>query len=91
MVGSNELRSRLGDDLGEALRTRHDEILAVAVAAHHDTVLRRTGDGIKASLPLPPTQSLPPWPCSVPSPSTDSTPAPLLCSKYTSASEPAGC
>ena len=49
MVGSTELRSRLGDDRADTLRKHHDELLAAAVAAHQGVVLRWTGDGIKAA------------------------------------------
>jgi class 3 adenylate cyclase len=49
MVGSTELRSRLGDDRADLLRKHHDELLAVVVAAHRGEVLRWTGDGIKAA------------------------------------------
>lgn len=49
MVGSTELRSRLGDDRADMLRRHHDELLAAAVDAHQGVVLRWTGDGIKAA------------------------------------------
>lgn len=49
MVGSTELRSRLGDDRADVLRAHHDRLLARVVEAHHGTVLRWTGDGIKAA------------------------------------------
>ncbi len=49
MVGSTELRSRLGADLAEELRRHHDRLLADTVAAYHGEVLRWTGDGMKAA------------------------------------------
>ncbi len=49
MVGSTELRSRLGDDLADRLRKHHDDLLADVVNRHRGEVLRWTGDGIKAA------------------------------------------
>jgi class 3 adenylate cyclase len=49
MVGSTELRSRLGDDRADLLRKHHDDLLADVVASHRGEVLRWTGDGIKAA------------------------------------------
>lgn len=49
MVGSTELRSRLGDEAADELRRHHDDLLARAVAEHGGEVLRWTGDGIKAA------------------------------------------
>lgn len=49
MVGSTELRSRLGDDRADLLRKHHDDLLADVVANHRGEVLRWTGDGIKAA------------------------------------------
>lgn len=51
MVGSSQLRTRLGEDRADALRRAHDQIVAVAIASHGGTVLRWTGDGVKASFP----------------------------------------
>ncbi|OWY58645.1 hypothetical protein B7486_78845, partial [cyanobacterium TDX16] len=51
VVGSSELRSRLGDDRADELRRAHDALLGSAVAAHGGEVLRWTGDGLKASYP----------------------------------------
>ena len=48
MVDSTLLRSRLGDDRADRLRQDHDEMLAAAITAHHGTVNRWTGDGVKA-------------------------------------------
>jgi class 3 adenylate cyclase len=48
MVSSTELRSRLGDDLANRLRRAHDELLGAVVEHHAGSVLRWTGDGLKA-------------------------------------------
>ncbi|MFN8023417.1 MAG: AAA family ATPase [Acidimicrobiales bacterium] len=49
MVGSTELRGRLGDERADRLRKHHDEIVLGAVHDHHGDVLRSTGDGVKAA------------------------------------------
>ncbi len=51
MVDSTALRSRLGDDRADQLRGQHDELLVSAIEAHRGTVLRWTGDGVKAGFP----------------------------------------
>ncbi len=51
VVGSTELRSRLGEDRADLLRRHHDEVMDRVVADHGGTVLRWTGDGMKASFP----------------------------------------
>jgi class 3 adenylate cyclase/tetratricopeptide (TPR) repeat protein len=51
MVGSSQLRSRLGDDRADDLRRAHDALIGADVAAHGGTVLRWTGDGVKAAFP----------------------------------------
>ena len=51
MVGSAELRSRLGEERADHLRRLHDELIGAAVAKSGGTVLRWTGDGVKASFP----------------------------------------
>lgn len=51
MVNSAEHRSRLGEQQADRLRHVHDELIGAAVAKHHGTVLRWTGDGVKASFP----------------------------------------
>ncbi len=51
MVGSTQLRSRLGDDRADALRRDHNALLGSAVTAHGGRVLRWTGDGMKADFP----------------------------------------
>lgn len=51
MVGSTQLRSRLGDDRADALRRDHNALLGSAVTGHGGRVLRWTGDGMKADFP----------------------------------------
>jgi class 3 adenylate cyclase/tetratricopeptide (TPR) repeat protein len=51
VVGSTELRSRLGDEQADELRRVHDALLGSAVTAYGGQVLRWTGDGLKASFP----------------------------------------
>lgn len=48
IVGSTELRQRLGDDRADALRRDHNALLGSAVTGHGGRVLRWTGDGVKA-------------------------------------------
>jgi hypothetical protein len=49
LVGSTELRSRLGEDAAEDLRRRHDALLAEAVEANRGHVVKHLGDGIMAT------------------------------------------
>ena len=49
LVGSTELRGRLGEEAAEELRRRHDQLLAQAVEAHSGRVVKGLGDGIMAS------------------------------------------
>ena len=51
MVGSTELRSRLGDLAADEVRRVHDTLLAAAVDANGGHVARWTGDGVKAVFP----------------------------------------
>ncbi len=51
MVDSTALRSRLGDDRADLLRGQHDNLLKLAIETHRGTVLRWTGDGVKAGFP----------------------------------------
>lgn len=48
-VDSTAMRTRLGDRLADDLRRVHDDLIHGAVAAHGGTVLRSTGDGVKAA------------------------------------------
>ncbi len=49
LVGSTELRSRLGEEPAEELRRRHDRVLTEAVEAHAGRVVKGLGDGIMAT------------------------------------------
>jgi class 3 adenylate cyclase/tetratricopeptide (TPR) repeat protein len=49
LVGSTELRSRLGEDSADELRRRHDVLLTEAVARNRGRVVKGLGDGIMAT------------------------------------------
>ncbi|MFN0092669.1 MAG: ATP-binding protein [Acidimicrobiales bacterium] len=49
LVGSTELRSRLGEEAADELRRVHDRLLGEAVAASHGRVVKSLGDGILAA------------------------------------------
>ena len=49
LVGSTELRSRIGEDAAEVLRAAHDAILADAIRAHDGRVVKHLGDGLMAT------------------------------------------
>ena len=49
LVGSTELRSRLGEDAAETLRREHDRLLADAVAANRGRLVKHLGDGVMAT------------------------------------------
>lgn len=49
LVGSTELRVRLGEDAAEDLRRTHDRLLAEAVTGNGGEVVKGLGDGIMAS------------------------------------------
>ena len=49
LVGSTELRTRLGDSAADELRRAHDILLTDAVGAQRGTVVKSLGDGIMAS------------------------------------------
>ena len=49
LVGSTELRVRLGEEAAETLRSRHDRLLTESVESHDGRVVKRLGDGIMAS------------------------------------------
>ncbi len=49
LVGSTELRSRLGEEDGDALRRRHDDALRAVVDGHGGRVVKGLGDGIMAA------------------------------------------
>jgi len=49
LVGSTELRARLGDEHAERLRRVHDRLLRTSVETHGGTVIKGLGDGVLAS------------------------------------------
>ncbi|HEV3364836.1 MAG TPA: AAA family ATPase [Acidimicrobiia bacterium] len=49
LVGSTELRSRLGEDAAETLRQQHDALITAAIEANGGTVVKNLGDGIMAT------------------------------------------
>ncbi len=49
LVGSTELRSRLGERAAEELRRKHDRLLGEAVEANSGRVVKGLGDGIMAT------------------------------------------
>ena len=49
LVGSTELRSRLGEDAAEALRRQHDALVTDAVRANRGIVVKNLGDGFMAT------------------------------------------
>jgi class 3 adenylate cyclase/tetratricopeptide (TPR) repeat protein len=51
LVGSTELRSRLGEQDADELRRSHDRLLTAAVTAHGGRVVKGLGDGIMATFP----------------------------------------
>ncbi|HEX5616611.1 MAG TPA: AAA family ATPase [Acidimicrobiia bacterium] len=49
IVGSTQMRARLGDVEADFVRRRHDELLRAAVTKHGGTVVKGLGDGILAA------------------------------------------
>jgi class 3 adenylate cyclase/tetratricopeptide (TPR) repeat protein len=49
LVGSTELRARLGEQAAEEVRRKHDRLLAGVVAARRGQVVKGLGDGIMAT------------------------------------------
>jgi class 3 adenylate cyclase len=49
LVGSTELRSRLGENAAETLRHKHDALVADAVQANRGRLVKNLGDGIMAT------------------------------------------
>ena len=49
LVGSTELRLRIGEDAAEVIRSQHDALLADAVVSNQGRVVKRLGDGIMAT------------------------------------------
>jgi len=48
LVGSTELRLRIGEAAADAVRTRHDELLVEAVTSNEGRVAKHLGDGVMA-------------------------------------------
>jgi class 3 adenylate cyclase/tetratricopeptide (TPR) repeat protein len=49
LVGSTELRGRLGEEAADELRRRHDQLLSQAVEANSGRVVKGLGDGVMAT------------------------------------------
>jgi class 3 adenylate cyclase len=49
IVGSTALRARIGEDAADALRARHDDLLANAITSRRGVVVKHTGDGVMAT------------------------------------------
>ena len=49
LVGSTELRSRLGEQAAEELRRRHEALVAAAIEANRGKVVKNLGDGVMAT------------------------------------------
>jgi class 3 adenylate cyclase len=49
IVGSTELRARLGEDGADALRRTHDALLAGAIEQHRGQLVKGLGDGVMAT------------------------------------------
>ena len=48
ITASTAMRSRLGEDAFDGVRSEHDELTYEAIAAHGGTVVKHTGDGVMA-------------------------------------------
>src|SRR5438067_10492753 len=49
LVGSTELRSRLGDEAAEELRRKHDDLVVHAIETNRGRVVKNLGDGVMAT------------------------------------------
>jgi class 3 adenylate cyclase len=49
LVGSTELRSRLGEDAAEEVRRTHDRLIAGAIEANRGRLVKNLGDGVMAT------------------------------------------
>src|SRR5438309_2804789 len=49
LVGSTELRSRLGEDAAEELRRNHDRLIGGAVEGNRGRLVKSLGDGVMAT------------------------------------------
>lgn len=48
LVGSTELRLRIGEDAADEIRAKHDAVLAVAVESNRGRIVKHLGDGVMA-------------------------------------------
>ena len=51
LVGSTDMRSRLGEDRADEVRRRHDEIVRAGIESHRGSVVKHLGDGLMATFP----------------------------------------
>jgi class 3 adenylate cyclase len=49
LVGSTELRSRLGEQAAEVVRRQHDRLVAGAIEANRGRLVKNLGDGVMAT------------------------------------------
>ena len=49
LVGSTELRARLGEETAEGLRRQHDRVVAEAITVNGGRVVKNLGDGVMAT------------------------------------------
>src|SRR5438067_1633662 len=49
LVGSTEMRSRLGDEAAEEVRRQHDRLVADAIQANRGRLVKKLGDGVMAT------------------------------------------
>jgi class 3 adenylate cyclase/tetratricopeptide (TPR) repeat protein len=49
LVGSTELRSRLGEDAAEEVRRKHDELVTASIEANRGRLVKNLGDGVMAT------------------------------------------
>jgi class 3 adenylate cyclase/tetratricopeptide (TPR) repeat protein len=49
LVGSTELRSRVGEDAAEELRRKHDRLIGDAIEANRGRLVKHLGDGVMAT------------------------------------------
>jgi len=51
LVGSTELRSRVGEEAADEVRHVHDRLIGSAIRSHRGTVVKQLGDGVMATFP----------------------------------------
>ncbi|HTC81703.1 MAG TPA: hypothetical protein VK848_09235, partial [Acidimicrobiia bacterium] len=49
LVGSTELRARLGDEAAEEIRRKHDHLLSGSIEANRGCLVKNLGDGVMAT------------------------------------------